>query len=86
MDALVIEAVPPGPFRALSIAREIFLAVVAQHVVLTRHKVDLFRRRSFQCLVERIEFTRLRELTQIAGVNNEVWFLRHGIDLVDRCL
>jgi hypothetical protein len=36
MDALVIEAVPPVPFRALSIAVEIFLAVVAEHVVLTR--------------------------------------------------
>src|SRR4030095_5190708 len=83
MDALVIEAVPPGPLRALSIALEIFLAVVGQHVVLTWHEVDLFRRRSFQCLVQRVEFTRLRELTQIAGVNNEIWFVRHGIELVD---
>jgi hypothetical protein len=50
------------------------LAVVAQHVVLAGHKVDVFRGRSLQYLVERIEFTRLRELTQIAGVDYEILF------------
>ena len=74
------------PFVPFPIALEILLAVVAQHVVLTRHKVDLFRGRSFQYLVERVEFTRLRELTQITGVNDEIRFVGHGIDLVDRRL
>src|SRR5712692_11166084 len=54
--------------------------------MLTRHKVDLFGGRSFQCLVKRIEFTRLRELTQITGVNDEIRFVRHRVDLVDRRL
>src|SRR5260370_2312004 len=54
--------------------------------MLTRHKVDLFRGRSLQCLGQRIEFTRLRELTQIAGVNDEIRFVGHRIDLVDRRL
>src|SRR6202040_130619 len=62
------------------------LAVVAEHVMLARHKVDLFRGRSSQYLVERIEFTWLRKLTQIAGVNNEIRRVGHGIDLVDRRL
>src|SRR6266403_4211842 len=51
--------------------------------MLTRHKVDLFGGRSFQCLVKRIELTRLRELTQIAGVNDEIRFVGHRVDLVD---
>src|ERR1700730_80359 len=51
--------------------------------MLTRHKVYLFRRRSFQYLVKRIEFTRLRELTQITRVNDEIRCVGHGIDLVD---
>src|ERR1700675_503681 len=51
--------------------------------MLTRHKVDLFGGRSLQCLIKRIEFTRLRELTQNAGVNDEIRFVGHGIDLVD---
>src|SRR6266446_4231836 len=54
--------------------------------MLTRHKVDLFGGCSLQCLVKRIEFTRLRELTQIAGVNDEIWFVGHRVDLVDRRL
>src|ERR1022692_1975410 len=52
----------------------------------TRHKVDLFGRRSFQCLIKRVEFTRLRELTQITGVNDEIRWVGHGIDFVDRRL
>src|SRR6266404_5923763 len=51
--------------------------------MLTRHKVDLFGGRSLQCLVKRIEFTRLRELTQIAGMNDEIRFVGHRVDLVD---
>src|SRR6202158_3512468 len=51
--------------------------------MLARHKVDLFGGRSLQCLVQRIEFARLRELAQIAGVNDEIRFVEHGIDLVD---
>src|SRR5260370_15534292 len=51
--------------------------------MLTRHKVDLFGGRPFQCLVKRIEFTRLRELTQITGVNDEIRRVRHRVDFVD---
>src|ERR1700675_5065073 len=51
--------------------------------MLTRHKVDLFGGRSLQCLVQRVEFTRLRELTQITGVNDEIRFVGHRVDLVD---
>ena len=36
-------------------------------------------------LVQRIEFTRLRQLTQIAGVNDEIRLVRHGVYLVN-CL
>src|SRR2546430_2726718 len=34
----------------------------------------------------RSEFTRLRELTQVAGVNDEIWFVGHRVDLIDRRL
>src|SRR5437867_11118916 len=47
MDTLMIEAVPPRTLCTFSIALEILLAVVVQHVVLTGHKVDLFRGCSF---------------------------------------
>src|SRR3984893_8371998 len=47
MDTLLIEAVPPCALCAFSIALEILLAVVAKHVMLTWHEVDLFCRRSF---------------------------------------
>src|SRR5689334_12650436 len=83
MHALVIKA---GPARALctfSVALQILLAVVAEHVMLTRDKVDLFRGRSFQYLVKRVEFARLRKLAQIAGMNDEVRCVGHAIDLVD---
>ncbi|HXM22888.1 MAG TPA: hypothetical protein VN948_16635 [Terriglobales bacterium] len=71
MHTLVIEAVPPGTLRSLPIAREILLAVVIEHVMLTR---------------QRVEFARLRELTQITGMNKEIRRVRHDIDLVDRRL
>src|SRR6202022_239089 len=79
MDTLVIEAGPPTTLRAFPIALEKLLAVVTKHVVLARHKVDLLRGRSFQYLVERIELTWLRELTQITGVDDEVRCVVHGI-------
>src|SRR6266404_4864217 len=86
MHTLVIEAVPPTALFTLPITLEILLAVVGQHVMLTRHKVDLFGGCSLQCLVKRIEFTRLRELTQIAGMNDEIRFVGHRVDFIDRCL
>ena len=51
--------------------------------MLTRHIVDLLRRRTLQYLVQRVELTRLREVTQITGVNDEIGFVGHGVDLVD---
>src|SRR5208282_2808145 len=54
--------------------------------MLTWYKVDLLGRRSLQYLVERVELTRLRELTQITGVNDEIRCVRHRVDLVDRGL
>src|SRR5207237_1088609 len=47
MHALVIEAGPSSALGTFSIALEILLAVVVQHVVLTRYKVDLFRGHAF---------------------------------------
>src|ERR1700758_834112 len=46
VDALLIEAVPAAALCAFPIALQKLLAVVAQHVVLTGHKVNLFRGRS----------------------------------------
>src|SRR6266550_5123787 len=47
MDTLMIEAVPSGALGTFPVALEILLAVVVQHVVLTGHKVDLFRGYAF---------------------------------------
>jgi hypothetical protein len=46
MHTLVIEAVLSSALCTLPIALEILLAVVGQHVMLARHKVDMFRGRS----------------------------------------
>src|SRR5271169_3072250 len=46
MHTLVIEAGPSSALCTLPIALEILLAIVGQHVMLTRHKVDLFCGRS----------------------------------------
>src|SRR5208282_1376875 len=54
--------------------------------MLTWYKVDLLGRRSLQYLIQRIELTRLRELTQIASVNDEIRCVEHRVDLVDRGL
>src|ERR1700680_3196089 len=54
--------------------------------MLTRHEGDLFRGSSLQCLVKRVEFTRLRELTQIAGVNDEIRLVGERVDFIDRRL
>src|SRR5713101_3993387 len=54
--------------------------------MLTRDEVDLFRGSSLQCLVKRVEFTRLRELTQIAGVNDEIRLVGQRVDFIDRRL
>jgi len=47
VNTFVIEAGPPRALGALPIALEILLAVVGQHVMLARHKENLFCRRSF---------------------------------------
>src|ERR1700733_15637102 len=86
MHTLMIETGPPSALCTFPVALEKLFAVVAEHVMLTRHEVDLLPRRSLQYLVKRVEFTRLRELTQIAGMNNEIRCVRHGVDFVDRRL
>src|ERR1700751_4848435 len=83
MDTFVVEAVPPRALCALSVALEILLAVVAQHVMLAWYEVGLLRRSSPQYLVERGKFTGLGELAEIAGVNEKVRFVRHCVDLVN---
>src|ERR1700730_2574031 len=60
MNALLIEAIPPTALGTLPVTLEKLFAVVAQHVMLTRHIVDLLRRRTLQYLVQRIELARLR--------------------------
>ena len=59
MNALLIEAVPATALGTLPVTLEKLFAVVAQHVVLTRHKVDVLCRCTFQYLVQRIELARL---------------------------
>src|SRR5579862_7749134 len=83
MHTLVIEAGPAGAHRTFSVALEKLLAVVTEHVMLAWYKVDILRGRSFQYLIERIELAGLRELTRITSVNDEIWRVGHGIDLVD---
>lgn len=86
MRPLVIEAKPAIAFCSLAEPFEILFAVVVQDIVLARDVKDAAALTIFQNLLERVEFLRLREVGEIAGVENEIRRRRQRVDLGHRFL
>ena len=57
MHAVLVEAVPACALRALTVAIQILLAVIVQHIVLTRHKEDVFGAGGLQQLIDGVELS-----------------------------
>ena len=90
VHAAVVEAIPAaGPccaLRRLSVAIEILTAIVGANVVLPRHEKHILRARVAQHLISGIELRRLRELADVAGVQQKCRRYRKRVDLRDRGL
>src|SRR3954468_1906518 len=82
MHAAGVERVPAEPARAAAISLAIKLHLVVDDVVLARHvvHVELCLRND---LLGIVEFGRLREMRDVAGVDHEGWLRRHCLDLAD---
>ena len=86
MHSFVIEAEPARALRSLAVAFQILLAVVGKHVVLSWHKKRLPAFGRFQDLIEGVEFTRLRKMTQVSRMNQKVRRMIERVDFVNRFL
>src|SRR5579863_5712297 len=86
MDAFVILAEPTSSLRAFAITSEVFLAVVNRGVMLTGDIQDLLLLGRLEHLIQRVEFTGLGHMAEVAGVNDEFRRVRKRIDLLDRRL
>src|SRR4051812_1120281 len=82
----MVEAVPAAAIRALAVALQIGRAVVGGDVVLAGNVEDAVRPKPSENLRGRVELLRLRELGDVAGVQNERGALRQRVDLRDRLL
>src|SRR5258706_695273 len=80
MDAAPIEAEPAAAFRAFAVAREKFLAVVADHVVLAGDVEYAANPGGFEQLIQRVEFSWFGKVRQIARVQNKIRAVGQGID------
>src|SRR5579884_3643832 len=83
MDVLVIEAVPATSASVLAIALQVLFAIVNRCVMLAGDIEDVIRHCTFEYLVQRVEFGRLRSMAEVAGVDDEFWLSGQGIDFVD---
>src|SRR5512144_3172233 len=83
MHAVIVKAVPTIALGAFAVALQVKLAAaLVEGIVLTWH-IPHRRRQSFEDLVSRVEFLRLREMGDIAGMQNERRLAREGVDLID---
>ena len=83
MHATLVEALPAGALRPFPESLQIALAIVLEHVMFARH-VEHWHRQVRQHLLQRIELGRLRQMRQVAGVQQERRLLGCGLDLGDR--
>ena len=83
VNAALVEAEPTGAVRAFAEALEILGAIVTQDVVLAGDEEDLFRFAVLEHLLEIVELLRLRELREIAGVEDEIGCLRERVNAGD---
>ena len=82
MHAGVVEAVPAAALRALTVALQIRHSVVGRDIVLAGHVENAIRLETLEHFVRCIELARLRELRDVAGVQNERGALRQRVHLV----
>jgi hypothetical protein len=83
VNAFVIEAVPASTCGALAIAVEVLLAIVAQNIVLARYVKHLAGLGFLQHLVDGVEFCGLRQMADVAGVEQELGPHRGRVDLLN---
>src|SRR5579872_6028953 len=83
VDALLIEAVPASAFRPFAVALQILLPVIVGGVVLAGYAEQLLLRGALQDLVHRVKFGCLRQMTEVAGMDDELGLDRKSVDLVD---
>src|SRR5258706_3469859 len=81
MDAAPVETEPAAAFRAFAVAREKFLSVIADHVVLAGDVKYAPSFGRFEQLIESVEFSRFGKMGKIARVQNKVGRCGQGIDL-----
>ncbi len=80
MHTAVVETVPTISLGVLAVTPQILLAVIVKNIVLARHEEYLSHLRASQNLVHRVELRRLRQMTQIARVQNERRRCRQRVD------
>ena len=83
VHAVGVEAVPAGALGAAAIALAVELHVIIEDVVLAGHVMHVEAGLGDDP-VGVVEFGRLGEMGDIAGMNDEGWLHRQGLDLVDR--
>ncbi len=79
----MVEAEPTASFGVLAITRQVLFAIVNRGVMLAGNKKHLLRLGRFQRLIQRVVFTGLGHVAQVACMNDEVGFLWQPVDLVD---
>src|SRR5262249_32854398 len=80
VDALVIKAIPARSLVAVAVALKILFPVVADHLVLSRDVENVLRAGALQDLLGIVEFFRLGEMADVAGVQDEARLSRQSID------
>ena len=88
MHAAVVEAVPPVPRRTLSVALQVLRARIIQDVVLARHVEHPpgLRLRPANHLVHGVELGRLRQMADVARVQQELRLLWQRVEPRNRFL
>ena len=73
----------PFAFDALQIAFTVKLSAIVEHIVLPGHVEDVLGPAALENLIERVELFRLRQLGNIARVNQERRRSRHRVDAIE---
>src|SRR5580693_2016506 len=83
VDTLLIKAVPASALCAFAVALQILLAIVTGRVVLAGHIEDLLRLCALQYPVHSVKLRRLRQVAQVAGVDDEFGLDHKRVDFLD---
>ncbi len=86
VNPFVIETVPARSRSALAEPFQVLAAVVSRDIVLARHIEHLPLAQPLQELVQRIELARLRQMREVARVNQKVRRTLERVNLVHRSL